>query len=357
MLMRIAAATAVFLGWAVAASAGEGLQVGDAAPPLEVKEFIKGDKVAKLEKGKIYVIEFWATWCGPCRAAIPHLTKLQQKHKDVIVIGVSAYERDPKAVKPFVDKMGEKMEYRVALDLVPEGAEPTHGKMALAWMAAAEQWFVPRAFIVNAEGNVAWIGHPGRLDEPLAHIVAGKYDLKAAAAAYQRARFDDSLLSVLRKARQSGDPDVLLEIVDTAIGVDGKLEEMLGLLKFETLAGQEDELDKALEYGKRLIERVLKNDANRLDGLARSIVDSAARKGDPKFVSVALQAAQRADELSKAKDPAIADTLAKAYFASGAVNSAIQTQERAIKLAKGTPVAKDKSLVKRLEQYKKAAEK
>src|SRR5262245_46170504 len=348
MSMRIVFATTVILGWAAGGTAGERLKVGHPRPRLEVKEFVKGDRVARLEKGKIYVIEFWATWCPPCRAAIPHLTKLQQKHKDVIVIGVSAYERDPKGVKAFVDKMGEKMAYRVALDLVPEGAEPTHGKMALAWMAAAEQWFVPRAFIVNAEGKVAWIGHPGRLDEPLAHIVAGKYDLKAAAAAYQRTKFDDSLLSVLRKARQSGDPDVLLEIVDTAIGVDRKLEEMLGLLKFEALAAKEDELDKALEYGKRLVERILKNDANRLNGLARSVVDSGAEKRDAKLIAIALQAAQRADELTKAKDPAIADTLAKAYFASGAVIRAIATQERAIKLAKGTPLEKDKGLHQRL---------
>jgi thiol-disulfide isomerase/thioredoxin len=76
MSMRIVFATAVILGWAAAGTVGERLSVGDPAPRLEVKEFVKGDKVTKLEKGKIYVIEFWATWCGPCRAIIPHLTKL-----------------------------------------------------------------------------------------------------------------------------------------------------------------------------------------------------------------------------------------------------------------------------------------
>ena len=84
-------------------------------------------------------------------------------------------------------------------------------------------------------------------------------------------------------------------------------------------------------------------------------MDSDAKKGNAQFVGVALQAAQRADELKQGKDPAIADTLAKAYFASGAVNTAIQTQQRALKLAKGTPVEKDKGLQERLEQYKNAA--
>src|SRR5262245_35053000 len=119
MSKRIVLATVFILGWAATGMAGEGLKVGDPAPKFEVAEFVRGDKVARLDKGKIYVVEFWATWCGPCRAAIPHLSKLQEKHKDVIFIGVSAYERDPKVVKPFVEKMGDKMAYRVALDLVP----------------------------------------------------------------------------------------------------------------------------------------------------------------------------------------------------------------------------------------------
>jgi thiol-disulfide isomerase/thioredoxin len=353
--MRLVIAAVMIPIWTTAAKAQAGLKVGDPAPKLEVKEFIKGDAVARLEKGKVHVIEFWATWCPPCRAAIPHLSKLQQQHKDVIFIGVSAYEHNQKEVKPFVERMGERMDYRVALDVVPEGSEPKDGTMARTWMTAAELWFVPRAFIVNADGKIAWIGHPSKLDEPLGQIVAGKYDLKAAAAAYQTARLGESLVSVLRKARESGDPNVLLEIVDTAIGVDARLEEKLGLLKFEALAVQQAELDHAHQYGKRLVEGPLKNDASRLDRLARSIVDSDAKKANAKFVAVALQAAQRADELKQRKDPLLADTLARAYFASGDVNTAIQTQQRAIKLARGTPHEKDRGLQERLEQYKKAA--
>jgi thiol-disulfide isomerase/thioredoxin len=68
-------------------------------------------------KGKqTYVVEFWATWCGPCRVSIPHLTELQKKFKTqgVTFIGVSDETEDK--VKPFVDKMGDKMDYTVAVD-------------------------------------------------------------------------------------------------------------------------------------------------------------------------------------------------------------------------------------------------
>ena len=70
--------------------------------------------------GKNYVVEFWATWCGPCKASIPHLTELQKKNPSVTFIGVSVWEPDQDKVKPFVEEMGDKMAYRVAIDLVPE---------------------------------------------------------------------------------------------------------------------------------------------------------------------------------------------------------------------------------------------
>jgi thiol-disulfide isomerase/thioredoxin len=358
MLRSILAATVVIVVWAAAGRAGDVLKVGDAAPKLEVKEFVKGDKVAGLEKGKTYVIEFWATWCPFCRSAIPNLTKLQKKYKDVIFIGVSAYEEDQKVVKPFVNKMGDKMAYRVALDVVPEGGKGTEGKMAQAWMGAAGKDAVPEAFIVNGEGTIVWIGHPNGLAEPLEQLAAGKYDLKSAAAAYKRTLILKQIRRPLVKASRAGNTEAIIEIVETAIEVDAKMEEILGVLKFEALAAQESDKDKALKYGKNLVEGALKNDSPGLKELAWSLVKpDADKKRADRFVKLALQAAQRADELEQGKDAATADTLARAYFVSGDVAKAIATQERAIRLAKGTSLEKDKGLVERLDQYKKAGKK
>jgi len=104
----------------LAATDGEppfALMVGDDAPDLQVAEWIQGGPIEKLEGGHVYVVDFWATWCKPCVASIPHVAELSQKYKGkATVIGMNIWQPDPAEVKPFVTKMGEKMPYRVALD-------------------------------------------------------------------------------------------------------------------------------------------------------------------------------------------------------------------------------------------------
>ncbi len=127
------------------------LKVGDTAPKLEVAEWVKGDEV-KFEPGKVYVVEFWATWCPPCRKSIPHLTELQEKYKDrqVTIIGVTMEESG--TVKPFVEKQAEKMVYTVAID--------AEGKTSKAYMDAVGARGIPHAFVIDKEGKLAWHGHP-----------------------------------------------------------------------------------------------------------------------------------------------------------------------------------------------------
>src|SRR5262245_36837892 len=104
------------------AGAARAEDLGAPAKPLAIKEWVKGKPVDSSEgKGKnVYVVEFWATWCPPCRASIPHLTELQKQYKDKNVVVVGVTTGDPRnsldTVKQFVDKMADKMEYTVAFD-------------------------------------------------------------------------------------------------------------------------------------------------------------------------------------------------------------------------------------------------
>ncbi len=150
------------------------LKVGDPAPKLQTGKWVQGDPVKDFQKGKAYIVEFWATWCGPCRASIPHLNEIYEKYKDkgLVVIGQNCWEHDDAEVAPFVKKMGDKMTYRVALD---DKSSNEKGKMAETWMAAAGRKGIPSAFLINTKGVVAWIGHPMELtDDAIQDALAGK---------------------------------------------------------------------------------------------------------------------------------------------------------------------------------------
>jgi thiol-disulfide isomerase/thioredoxin len=148
------------------------LGVGDAAPAISIAEWITGEPVDSLETGQVYVVEFWATWCPPCRSSMPHLSSLQEEYgDDVIFIGVT--REDKATVDGFLEQdqsedttWAEAIKYRLAID----SGDATNN----AYMKAAGQTGIPTAFIVGKEGNVDWIGHPMRMDDPLAGIVAGE---------------------------------------------------------------------------------------------------------------------------------------------------------------------------------------
>jgi thiol-disulfide isomerase/thioredoxin len=142
-------------------------EIGDPAAPLQVAEWIKGDAVdLAAAKGKqIVVVEFWATWCGPCIASIPHLTEMQQAFADrgVVFVGVSSEAAN--VAKPFVDKMGAKMDYTVAVD---DNRKTTDG-----YLKAYGVNGIPHAFIVDRDGRIAWHGHPmSGLDKELEKLAA-----------------------------------------------------------------------------------------------------------------------------------------------------------------------------------------
>lgn len=147
-------------------------KLGEKAKALTISEWIKGSAVDVTDGKNVYVVEFWATWCGPCRNTIPHLTELQKKYKDqgVVFVGVSSEKAEE--VKPFVQEMGDKMDYNVAVD-----KDDATDK---AYMAAYGQGGIPCAFIINKESQVVWVGHPMEMEKPLQEVIEGKYDLQAA---------------------------------------------------------------------------------------------------------------------------------------------------------------------------------
>ena len=81
---------------------------GPKTPAWELKD-VDGKPVKSSDfEGKVVILDFWATWCPPCKAEIPGFVELQKKYGDkgLVVIGVSLDEQGPQAVKPFMKEFG-----------------------------------------------------------------------------------------------------------------------------------------------------------------------------------------------------------------------------------------------------------
>ena len=144
------------------------LKVGDAAPSVAVSRWVKGDGFTACPKGSIVVVEFWATWCPPCRESIPHLTSLQKKYarQKVVIAGVASFEKDNDSIDNFVQKMGEKIGYQIALD--------DDRRTAGAWFNAAGRKGIPSTFVVDRTGKIAYIGPPSGVDAVLEKLADRK---------------------------------------------------------------------------------------------------------------------------------------------------------------------------------------
>lgn len=313
------------------------LGAGDKAPALSIAKWLKGSPVESFEAGKVYVVEFWATWCGPCRVSIPHLTELQKKYaaKNVTIIGVSA-EDEEKVVADFVSKQGDKMDYVVAWDR--EGATDK------AYMAASGQQGIPTAFIVGKQGTIEWIGHPMEMDEVLDQVVEGKWDAKAYA---DQQRVVQDLMKEFQKAARGGDVDKLVAVAKQGVEKAPKQAGRMVMIAFgqQVAAGK---TEAANAWAKELVAGTMKDDPMILNGLAWTMVDpEAPMKGAD--LDTALSAAQRADELTQHKDPQVIDTLARVYFLKGDKAKAVELQTKAVELA---PDEMKSELEKALKQYK-----
>ena len=114
---------------------------------LPDKEFVtmKGESVKLSDyRGEILMVNFWATWCGPCRKEIPELVKLKEKYGDqgFEIIGVALDEEGFEVVEPFLQQFG--INYTIVADDYSYGNE------------LGGIYMVPTTYLVNKEGKIAF---------------------------------------------------------------------------------------------------------------------------------------------------------------------------------------------------------
>lgn len=334
----------------------EVLSAGQPAPKLEFSKVVKG-KAPNLKDGGIHVVEFWATWCGPCRATIPHLTELAKQYKGKISFtGVSVWERGEntqKLVEDFVAEMGPKMDYTVVTDT-------TSGAMAKNWMTAAKQTGIPASFVVGKDGKIAWIGHPMRLDGVLKQMVEGTFDVKAEVerakkeadtAAKNRTELQ-VLLEPYQDALRARDNAKALAELDKIVAKKPEYLERVAMLKFRLLMATDEKTGVA--YAKEMANGPLKKNGIMLINFAWGLIDDAGQ-----YKTHDYKAAAEIAEIAAKAEPKYAYTAhslaAQAKFKDGDKDGAVSSIKLAIKLAKELK-ADEKvlaSLEKQLADYQK----
>jgi len=316
------------------------LTIGDPAPPLSIAKWVTGEPISALQEGQVYVVEFWATWCPPCRTSMPHLSKLQEEYADQVhFVGVSDEQVD--TVESFLEKeqsagktWRDVVKYRLAID----ASEATSND----YMRAASQNGIPCAFIVGRTGRVEWMGHPMTMDQPLAKIVAGEWDTEAAVAEFrqqQRVKDMQRELSMMFRAQQWDEALEKLTQLETEMGPNANLHSIK--LQILQAAGRTEE---AAVLQAQMVEELWDN-ASALNQIAWNIAIGSGERD----LALALKAAQRGVELTEEKDGSILDTLARVHFEQGDLEQALLWQRKAVEFADGNT-----EIIEALQRYEAA---
>ncbi len=156
--------TALMIGFAALWSATAtplqaAVSVGD-HPQINFKATDGTQVTSESLRGRLVIVDFWATWCGPCVKAVPHMLKLNQQYsaRGVQIIGISR-DSDRRALERFVSN--KRMTWPQFFD------KNETAKMSRAWGVSG----IPSIFILSPQGEVLWIGHPARMDKPFAEAL------------------------------------------------------------------------------------------------------------------------------------------------------------------------------------------
>lgn len=220
---------------AIALESAMVLHMDSRAPPILIESWLRGQPLKQFQRGKVYIVEFWATWCAPCVTAMPNLAQLQEKYKKsgIEVVGVAAHERAATAdeartkLDSWLTKNLSNLNYRIGFDYT--------GKMNRLWLNASRSVGIPTSFVIDRDGQIAFIGRPTQLHEVLPKVLNGVWrtsdEAKAADAGWiadgkskvsemtRRRAMAEPLFSKLRPAMKAEDWRPALSAIEEAVAV------------------------------------------------------------------------------------------------------------------------------------------
>ncbi len=329
------------------ARADDLLTIGSDAPALDVEHWVqngegKFGKVTKFEKDKVYVVEFWATWCGPCVASMPHIVETQKKYAEKGVQIVSISNEPKETVEEFLDRKVPRSEKEMTFrDLTKSYCLTTDpdGSVNESYMEAAGQNGIPCAFIVGKDGKIEWIGHPMQMDEPLKSVVEGKWDRKAFADEFKEQQEAEALQMkvqqqvglLLRDKKFKEAIEKFDELTAPVKSPEMKLQFAMMKLRLHQIASSEQsEVAKTL---KDTLAMASKDPmmSNQVAWTVWEMTEQGQLKKDKELLGEALKVAQAAaDKLEGEPKAMTLDTVAHLNYGLGNIADAIKAQKAAI---------------------------
>jgi thiol-disulfide isomerase/thioredoxin len=342
----------------------EPLTIGGTAPELDIEHWVSDGNgffkpVTQFETGKVYVVEFWATWCGPCIASMPHLAEIQNKYRGRDVQIVSISDEPLETVEEFL-----KREAEVAEDEKKTFAEITSAYCLTtdpdrsayqAYMDGSQQQGIPTSFIVGKDAKIEWIGHPMEMDGPLEQVVEGKWDRAAFIKMFEAEKKFDEMLQQISLLAGSGKYEEAINLIDAEIKSDVPLE----------IRDRWTEIRQRVKLSAGMIDKevvdfftddLAKNKGNAI-GVARigwSMYQvSREKEGLDELLTLCIESLKA--ELATVSDddkPLALDTLAHLYQAAGDLDAAIKSQTEAVEITEGRTSQRLARFLKELEEQK-----
>jgi thiol-disulfide isomerase/thioredoxin len=321
---------------------GPPLKVGDPAPALKVTKWLQGDAVTRFEPGKVYVVEFWATWCGACIRHMPHLAELQARYKDqgVTIIGFTSRDirgvpdNTEEKVAAFVRRRGPTLKYTFAY--------AADGTTIDAWLKAAGQGGFC-TFVVDKAGRIAYMGSPLFLGMALPKVLAGSASAKAIGD--EMAKVGADYQTACAPLERDGNPEAFLRALKEFEAKYPPLADFLPAcgLKLGLLL-QRGNAGEGKEYAEALVAKAIEqNNVFLLEFAHWQLHD---QKESKELLALAVRAAEALVRIDGGKEAHSLLILADAYFVNGDKAKAKEYARRAIDAAGGESAPVKESIEK-----------